>query len=226
MEARPPHRPVPRSQGDGQADDLGTDRSEDWGAELSSRYSRDAIRPTLNVCPSTAGGKIGRHELPPADGRAGGAVEPIVHGFHRPQNGTGATARCGVSCRCPTRTIILASLPPTTCVRCRSSGATRSGRLSDRCRVDGRGIAIVGDIDRTVRAHDVRSARSCGKRGSTSAQGYPSRSASTANSTSPSPRVWAEAARATCQPLSRLRSRFRKPVRQFTCLRCPIKDSL
>ena len=44
VEARSPHRAVPRLQGNGGAERLGPHRSEDRRAELSARHSRDAAR--------------------------------------------------------------------------------------------------------------------------------------------------------------------------------------
>ena len=79
------------------------------------------------------------------------------------------------------------------------------------------GIAIVGDIDRRVRAHDVKTGQIYGKRGwalRCRASRLPI--ALMASSLSPSQQDWAAVALATCRPPWRRKSRFLKPGRLFT----------
>ncbi len=85
---------------------------------------------TLNVCPSTAGGKnwaaMSYHQP------TGVLVVPLSQScmdFTVRKTEQGGTAPCAGSCRCPRPTITSASSPPTTCGRCRSCGNTRSARV-------------------------------------------------------------------------------------------------
>ena len=83
LEARSPHRPVPRLQGNGLSERLRPHRSENRRPELSPGHSRDADRQADLHLPEHRGRQeLAGDDLLPACGIDHCAAQPVVHGLH------------------------------------------------------------------------------------------------------------------------------------------------